>query len=75
MRTKIKSVLSQVFGLPIDAIADDASQATLEPWTSMGHLNLIMSLEESFGVRFSEDQIPQLTSVAAIEEALSALKS
>ena len=75
MRDKIKSVMAQVFGVPAEAISDDVSQQSLEPWTSMGHLNLIMALEEAFAVRFSEHQIPELDSLSAIEQALTALKS
>jgi acyl carrier protein len=35
------------------------------------HFELILSLEAELGVRFPGDMIPTMTSVAAIEEALS----
>ncbi len=71
MNENVKRVMSQVFGLPLESIPDDASPETVGCWNSLGHLNLVMALEDEFGVRFTGDQIPDLTSFAAITEAIA----
>ncbi len=38
----------------------------------MGHLNLVLAMEQKFGMTFDSEEIPQLTSVQAIAEAVAA---
>ena len=64
--------LKQVFLdiLEIDSIAETDSVQTVPSWDSVHHLSLVMAIEERFGVTFDAEEIPELTSVAAISEAL-----
>ena len=43
----------------------------MESWDSVGHLNLILALEQQFGVTFDEEQIADLVTVDAIVAAVS----
>jgi len=52
-------------------ITEDTTAADLSGWTSIAHLSLILQLETTFGVRFGNDEIASLGSVAAILEALA----
>ncbi len=74
MKDRVKKVISQVFGVPTEAIADDASPDTLEEWDSVTHLNLVLALEEEFGISLTDEQIVELLSceiiVATVEESL-----
>jgi acyl carrier protein len=36
----------------------------------MGHLNLVLALEQEFGLQFSPEEIAAMTSVRAIEAVL-----
>lgn len=51
-------------------IGPNTTPHDLEAWDSVGHVALIVELEQHFGVVFSDDEIVDLTSVAVIEEAL-----
>jgi acyl carrier protein len=66
--------MSQVLGIPADGIEDDATADSLDAWTSMAHLNLVLALEDEFGIRFSDSQIPTLTSCAVIAKAITQAK-
>ncbi|MND08480.1 hypothetical protein D3C83_311020 [compost metagenome] len=44
---------------------------TIPQWDSMGHMTLILALEQEFGVAFESYQIADLTSVPAIVAALA----
>jgi acyl carrier protein len=71
MKDEVKRVMSQVLGVPIELVKDDATPETIDSWSSLAHLNLVMALEEEFGVRFADDQIPTLVSCAAIADAVT----
>ena len=51
-------------------IGPDTTPRDLEVWDSVGHVALIVELEQHFGVVFNDAEVVDLTSVAAIEEAL-----
>ena len=52
--------MARVLEVPIDRIDDDASPDTIDNWDSLRHMNLVMALEEEFGVQFSTDEIIEL---------------
>jgi acyl carrier protein len=38
----------------------------MDEWDSLAHLNIVLGVEEAFGVRFAPERIPELTSMEAI---------
>ncbi|HSE43699.1 MAG TPA: acyl carrier protein [Gemmatimonadales bacterium] len=73
LRDRVVRVTSQVLNLPVGAITEESSPRTVEGWDSLGHMNLMLALEEEFGVQFSDERILQLLSVGAIVQALREL--
>ena len=70
MRERLRELVADVFGLAPAEIGDDASPDTIPAWDSLHHLELMMGLELEFGVKVSTEDIPELTSVEAIEAYL-----
>jgi acyl carrier protein len=70
MRDRVREAMAAVWSVPADEIPDDADTDTLANWDSLRHLELMLELELSFGVRIPADEVPSLTSIDAIEEAL-----
>ena len=70
---KLKQVMADVFGIPADAIGDSSSLETIERWDSIGHLNLVLALEEQFNVSFNEDQMTEITSYPLVKGVLEDL--
>jgi acyl carrier protein len=64
---KIKQVMSLVFEVPLESIADDASSDNIENWDSLRHLNLILALEEEFGVSIPDEEVGNLVNYKLIE--------
>jgi acyl carrier protein len=62
--------MSDVLGLAREAIPTDASPDTVEEWDSLSHMNLVLALEEEFGIQFADEQIVEMLSVERIVEAL-----
>jgi acyl carrier protein len=73
LRDRVVRVTSQVLNLPAEVITEESSPRTVEGWDSLGHMNLMLALEEEFGVQFSDERIMQLLSVGAIVQALHEL--
>jgi acyl carrier protein len=66
MRERIYAIVSKVFRVPVSAIRDDSSPDTIETWDSLQHLQLVLALEEEFGLQFSVDEIAAMQTVASI---------
>lgn len=57
MQQRIKAIMARVFDLPADSIPDDASLGALKEWDSLGHITLMMAIEQELGVSLSADQM------------------
>lgn len=71
--TKIKQVMSAVFEIPLESIGDDASSDNIENWDSLRHLNLILALEEEFGVSIPDEEVGNLVNYKLIELVINDL--
>ena len=54
------------------AITEQTGAGPMPAWTSVNHLSLILELEKAFNVRFDNNEIAALGSVAAIIDRLAA---
>ena len=72
MKPELREVLARVLEVDPATLADDTSVETEPRWDSLRHMTLLFALEDEFGVQFTDDELPALTSVAAIERALAA---
>ena len=64
----LKELFAQVFH--VSDLRDDDSIETIELWDSMGHMQLILAIEERFGMRIEPDDMFELTSVEALKKYL-----
>jgi len=60
MENRIKKVMSDVFNIDIESINNNSSPDNIENWDSLKHMNLIVALEEEFGVEFDDNDIENL---------------
>ena len=66
MLDKTRAIVGDIFGVPLEKITAQSSPDTIETWDSINHLNLVLALEQEFGVQFSPEEIEQLLSVELI---------
>lgn len=71
MTNKLFTVIAEVLEVPSAAITTQTSAATEEHWDSLRHMQIIFAVEDTFGVHFRDEEIPLLTSVQAISDALA----
>jgi acyl carrier protein len=60
---QIRTMASDLFGVPVERITADSSPQTLEAWDSIQHLNLVLAVEEKFGLQLSPEEIEQMTNI------------
>lgn len=66
MEQQVIALLAETFGVPAESIPPDLALGRIPQWDSMGHMGLMMALEERFGVQVNADTIGALTSLPAI---------
>lgn len=65
---EVRQIVSDIFNVPIDEVSETSSPNTLSNWDSLQHLNLVLALEQNFGLQLGPDEIEQLLSVGSIIE-------
>lgn len=70
MKERVFRVVSQVMGVTIGEVNEESSPDTLEAWDSLKHMNLVLALEEEFGLQFTDEQIMEMLSVGLIIEII-----
>jgi len=71
MRT-IEQVVSSVFGVERESVDESSSPESVEGWDSMGHVNLVVALEQTFNVSIDIDDMMEMVSVRKIREIMLA---
>lgn len=74
---KLKQVMGAVLELDPAAVGEATSTDTVAGWDSLRHMNLVIALEEAFGVTIPDEDVAGLTSYplvrAVLREQLGAL--
>ena len=70
MEEKLKTVISNVFELTSDKIDELTTMESIEQWDSLKHLELIIAIEEKFGIVLETEEILEITSFARIKHIL-----
>ena len=66
----LKQIIARVLQVSPDSVNDETSSQTLPQWDSMGHMNVIMALENEFRVRFTVHEILEMRDIPAVKRVL-----
>ena len=69
---RVRRVASELFDVPLSGITAESTPATLENWDSVQQLNLVLALEEEFGVRFEPEDMEKMQSIGQVADAVRA---
>ena len=64
MEQRVKELMSDILGLNPDEIEASTSMDSVAAWDSLNHINLILALEEEFGILFASQEVMSLASVS-----------
>jgi len=66
VQEKVIQVLVNIFQVSADKISTKTTPDNVEKWDSMNHINMILALEQEFGIRYDEEQVVSMLSVGEI---------
>ena len=69
VQEKVIQVLINIFQVSPDKISTETTSDNVENWDSMNHINMILALEQEFGIRYDEEQVVSMLSVEEIIDA------
>ena len=71
MDTTLKDVMATVLGIPRDSISDETNMDTVTSWDSIKHMNLVLAIEEEFGISIPDEDAANITSYPLIRLVLT----
>ena len=71
LQERVRRVVSNIMAVPLESVTLESSAESVESWDSLRHMNLILALEQEFGVRFEDDQVVKILSVELIAAELA----
>jgi len=67
IKNRIFQVMSDVFEISKEEVNVDSSIDNIGTWDSLRHLNMILALEEEFGVTIPDEEVGNLVNYKIIE--------
>ena len=67
---RLKATVAEVLGVNTYQLSEESSPASISSWDSLGHLNLVIALEEEFAVNFSADEVLTMRDLRSIRRVL-----
>lgn len=67
---RLQALLIEALQVPPELVTPDLQFGDLPQWDSMGHMEVMILLESTFGVEINADTIADLTNSSAIREYL-----
>lgn len=69
---QIRGILADAWQVTPDEIPADAKLGGYQPWDSLGHVGVLMSLSQEFAFELDAKRVQELTSLKAICEFINA---
>ena len=68
---KLSDIFKVLFNRPDLELNDDLTAKDVPGWDSFNHVNLIINIEEEFGVRFSNDEVGGMQNIGNLKKLLA----
>lgn len=72
LEMKIKRLMASVFKMDINEINAETSAETIDQWTSLEHVDLLVKLQQEFEIEFTDSQIVEMLSYKAVVQNVEA---
>ena len=67
-------IVQKLFRVPNLQLAPDTRYADIPGWDSLSHVNVIFGIEESFGIRFDDDELDQLRAFSTLGDLAALIR-
>ena len=68
MENRIKKVMSEILNIDVSSINDNTSPENVESWDSLKQMNIIVALDEEFGIELKDEDIIEMLNFKLINE-------
>jgi acyl carrier protein len=68
---EVRRIAGDVLGVPFDQVTAASSRDTLPSWDSLAHVNLVLALEQRFGVQFLPEEMMEMLNIDLVAMILS----
>ena len=75
LTARVIAVAADVFGVPVETLSGASTPETVEAWDSISHLNLMLSVEQSFEASIPPERMPELTSIEKLVAEIRQLQA
>jgi len=63
---RVRRIFADTFEMPLDRVHAATSPDDVASWDSLRHLNMVLTLEQEFGLELTPEEIEQLLSVELV---------
>lgn len=67
---RLLDIIAKLFGLPRAEVSAETSMKNTAAWDSLRHMELIVTIEQEYGVNLTEDDIISMVDVQSIFKVL-----
>ena len=71
LHDRLEEIFQTVFGDDALVLTDDTTAADIPGWDSVAHINLMFTIEQTFGVQFAGAELGDLDSIGALKRLLA----
>ncbi|MCA2970517.1 MAG: acyl carrier protein [Acidobacteriaceae bacterium] len=71
VRQRVRQIAADLFAVPVDGLTEESSPDSIGSWDSLNHLNLVLALEQEWGIQFSPEEMEELLSMARIARVVA----
>jgi acyl carrier protein len=68
---QVRGIAADVLQVKPKALSAESSPESVESWDSVQHLNLVLALEEHFGLQFDPEEMDAMKSIGTIAELVA----
>jgi acyl carrier protein len=68
--SQLQPIFRDVFDLPDFVLTPESNAADIEEWDSLTHVNLVVAVEQHFGIRFALGELHDLQNVGEMAELI-----
>ena len=72
LHDQLEAVFQTVFNDDELTISDETTAADIEAWDSVAHINLMFSIESTFGIQFAGNELAEFQNVGELKRYLQA---
>ncbi len=68
---RLEDVFRTIFNDDDIVLSNDMTAADIDGWDSVAHINLMMTIEQTFGIQFTGNELAELKNISQLKDCLA----